>query len=211
MASVLAIGLAAAPAEAAVQVCNVTSNATPQCPSTSGNNVLITQTSGQNTVQASFNSGTRTFTGMFTAGEALNANASGQANLTAVDGAITGPLTFMLNGGTFTTATFDLLGTGSVLIQALFGDTVLGGSTVNLSESGTNFFGITATGSELFTGFRLTSQTGTLTEVRQVRLGGVQTAVPEPGTWALMLIGFGAIGVGMRRRRRSSPSIMQIA
>jgi hypothetical protein len=128
---------------------------------------------------------------MFTAGEALNANASGQANLTAVDGAITGPLTFMLNGGTFTTATFDLLGTGSVLIQALFGDTVLGGSTVNLSESGTNFFGITATGSELFTGFRLTSQTGTLTEVRQVRLGGVQTAVPEPGTWALMLIGFG--------------------
>lgn len=26
-------------------------------------------------------------------------------------------------------------------------------------------------------------------------------AVPEPGTWAMMLLGFGAIGVGMRRRR----------
>lgn len=27
-------------------------------------------------------------------------------------------------------------------------------------------------------------------------------AVPEPSTWAMMLMGFGAIGVGLRRRRR---------
>lgn len=27
-----------------------------------------------------------------------------------------------------------------------------------------------------------------------------QSAVPEPGTWAMMLMGFGAIGLGMRRR-----------
>lgn len=30
---------------------------------------------------------------------------------------------------------------------------------------------------------------------------GAAGAVPEPATWAMMLIGFGAIGVGMRRRR----------
>ncbi|UUR07265.1 PEPxxWA-CTERM sorting domain-containing protein [Sphingomonas glaciei] len=29
----------------------------------------------------------------------------------------------------------------------------------------------------------------------------VTAAVPEPGTWALMLFGFGAVGVAMRRRR----------
>lgn len=29
------------------------------------------------------------------------------------------------------------------------------------------------------------------------------TAVPEPGTWAMMLMGFGAAGFAMRRRRRS--------
>ena len=39
---------------------------------------------------------------------------------------------------------------------------------------------------------------------------GVVTAVPEPGTWALMLLGFGAIGFSMRRRRRVS-SLLQMA
>jgi len=34
-------------------------------------------------------------------------------------------------------------------------------------------------------------------------------AVPEPGTWALMLLGFGGIGMAMRRRRR--PVLAQVA
>lgn len=35
-------------------------------------------------------------------------------------------------------------------------------------------------------------------------------AVPEPGTWAMMLIGFGAMGVSMRRRRRTQ-NLAQVA
>jgi hypothetical protein len=31
----------------------------------------------------------------------------------------------------------------------------------------------------------------------------ITSAVPEPGTWGMMLIGFGAVGYGMRRRRRN--------
>ena len=30
-------------------------------------------------------------------------------------------------------------------------------------------------------------------------------AVPEPSTWSMMLIGFGALGVAVRRRRRKAP------
>lgn len=35
--------------------------------------------------------------------------------------------------------------------------------------------------------------------------------VPEPATWAMMLLGFGGIGVSMRRRRKQTASLRQIA
>ena len=36
-------------------------------------------------------------------------------------------------------------------------------------------------------------------------------AVPEPSTWAMMLIGFGAVGFSMRRRKASNGRAMQLA
>ncbi len=36
--------------------------------------------------------------------------------------------------------------------------------------------------------------------MRQIRLEAVASAVPEPATWATMLIGFGAVGHSMRKR-----------
>jgi hypothetical protein len=40
--------------------------------------------------------------------------------------------------------------------------------------------------------------------------GGIAfAAVPEPATWGMMLMGFGAIGFAMRRRRR--PTLLQLA
>ena len=37
------------------------------------------------------------------------------------------------------------------------------------------------------------------------------TPVPEPGTWAMLLLGFGGVGLMMRRRRRPAPAFAQIA
>jgi len=44
-----------------------------------------------------------------------------------------------------------------------------------------------------------------------VTLGSVPAPVPEPATWALMLLGFGGMGMALRRSRRRKPALMQIA
>lgn len=42
-----------------------------------------------------------------------------------------------------------------------------------------------------------------------INLFGATTAVPEPGTWGLMLLGFAGVGVALRRKRK--PALTQIA
>ena len=53
---------------------------------------------------------------------------------------------------------------------------------------------------------------GSADALRQVRIasteGGVPP-VPEPATWAMMLLGFGVVGYSMRRRR--TPALSQLA
>jgi len=42
-------------------------------------------------------------------------------------------------------------------------------------------------------------------------VGDFVSVVPEPSTWAMLLLGFGAIGYTMRRRRRLHPQLKQLA
>jgi hypothetical protein len=46
-----------------------------------------------------------------------------------------------------------------------------------------------------------------------VLIGGLtlNESVPEPATWAMMLLGFGAMGVAFRRRRRTTVTLPQLA
>ena len=55
----------------------------------------------------------------------------------------------------------------------------------------------------------LTAGGNTVTSFAQIGAGAV-AAVPEPATWAMMLIGFGAMGVSLRRRRRTN-NLLQAA
>ena len=59
--------------------------------------------------------------------------------------------------------------------------------------------GITGVNFQPVTFNRPTYRNGTLTFLT----GGGSGAVPEPGAWALMLVGFGVLGVAVRRRRAS--------
>lgn len=56
---------------------------------------------------------------------------------------------------------------------------------------------------------------GSASPIEHVKQNSIQltgdTALPEPGTWGLMLLGFGGIGMIMRRSRRRNATLMQIA
>jgi hypothetical protein len=104
------------------------------------------------------------------------------------------PSFFILTGGTnVNPITFDL--TGITLIN----------------RSTSNFLDFSASGIFHWAGFDPTpgvfqfSAQGT----NVTSMSFSAQAVPEPGTWALMLLGFGGIGLAMRRRRR--PALAQIA
>ena len=71
--------------------------------------------------------------------------------------------------------------------------------------SGNTSFGFQATGLDVITNVRFVADTPptSIDLVKQVRITVAPGAVPEPGTWAMMLLGFGAMGYSVRRRRRS--------
>lgn len=51
-----------------------------------------------------------------------------------------------------------------------------------------------------FDTFRLSNVTGNDFYMEDLKFSSVSGAVPEPSTWAMMLLGFGGIGFAMRRR-----------
>jgi hypothetical protein len=57
----------------------------------------------------------------------------------------------------------------------------------------------------------LISSTGAIFQVKQNSINLAPGAVPEPGTWGLMLLGFAGIGMVFRRSRRRSGALLQIA
>jgi hypothetical protein len=134
----------------------------------------------------------------------------------ATDGGITYLDVAVDPGYDFTLAGFnlnDLAGNGDwfVKISAFNGATLL--QSAVFTESNNTKFKIAATGGDTLTHFQIqlvTDATGTtavplngalqLDGVGQIRIDGV-AVVPEPATWAMMIMGFGGVGSLLRRRR----------
>lgn len=69
--------------------------------------------------------------------------------------------------------------------------------------SGNTFFAFDAVAGQLIANVRFVADTppGEITTIKQVRIIAAP-AIPEPGTWAMMLLGFAAAGIAIRRQRR---------
>ena len=97
-------------------------------------------------------------------------------------------------------AIFDLnpggLGQGiGFTLNLVGGGTEFAGS---LLTSTVGFFGFTSTNA--FTSVTLRGDSGCCAETYNLDNLQFGSAVPEPGTWMLMVVGFGLVGAGMRKR-----------
>lgn len=93
-------------------------------------------------------------------------------------------------------------------------------NNLRYTNNGNRDFRLDATGSNVITSITLSGRygaganTGNLAPIIQEKQNDVFTAtpaVPEPATWAMMLLGFGATGFAMRRSRRRKGLITQFA
>lgn len=120
-------------------------------------------------------------------------------------------LNFSLSAGTFNNLEFNLFGVndgGRAFFTAIDnnGDVFnFGGANGFALGNGSNFFGFLGIDGQSISSFSISITPGSIQNVQQIRLDEAVAigAVPEPGTWAMMLLGFGAMGVSLRRRRRS--------
>lgn len=117
-------------------------------------------------------------------------------------------LSFYL-GSIDTYNTFQLLDKAGNVIQTFTGSAFLGGPSGNQVLPNTNRL-VTITrgnGDPLISGVRILSSQNSA-EVDNVRF---ISAVPEPSTWLMMILGVGIVGAAMRRRNQARPTNVSYA
>jgi hypothetical protein len=162
---------------------------------------------GDNTLQGTTNQTGSTV--VFTSStDDLLAPPQGQARIEPVDGSLGALVLSLSDLSTFTSAEFNILASvgGPVTLSAYDASNMLLASlSSTLSGSGQNYYGFLADSSTPITSIGIMAGPNTvISSIGQFRVGGISSVaepVPEPGTWAMLLVGFGALGFAMRRRK----------
>jgi hypothetical protein len=109
--------------------------------------------------------------------------------------------------GVFSVTTATSPDSAVTLLNVLTGQPVYG--TLVANNTGTGYSLNLSTSLAANTWYRFTYTANMATAGDLSGTANFYVAVPEPATWALMLLGFGGMGLALRRRRR--PVLAQIA
>ena len=117
---------------------------------------------------------------------------------------VSGPVTLKF-ASSLTAAGFNMVSNGSAYsFQALLGGVVIESFQSSVvSNSASNFYGFTGSN---FDAIRINNLSNGFYLIDNVQLG-LASAVPEPGTWAMMLLGLGFVGGALRSRRRHRTNV----
>ena len=147
---------------------------------------------------------------VFTGDELLSDPSNGQARIEAAMGGFNFlEITLQNPALAFTAMEFNLLSTtgGGATISAIDNFGTLFTEDFTLGANGENRINLFATNNEVFKLVRIQTAAD-LADIRQIRVDGNPGFsitplgfVPEPAAWAMMLLGFGAAGAMLRRRR----------
>lgn len=174
-----------------------------------GNNVTFQNPVGNNsaTLSSDTNQGDNvTFT---TVGNLLFSPSNGAARITATDGSLENlewhltDLTTAFDLGVFNINTPNRGGATSVTVYAYNQTGTEFSNVFSIAGNGQHFFTVDADGTDLISSIRFVATGGGVDDVRQVRIEGVESiaAVPEPSTWAMMILGFAGVGFMAYRRK----------
>lgn len=149
----------------------------------------------------SFMGGTFTFDGFGGFPNYLGVSTSGGAAIRTVFG---NPSTDFTNRGTVVYDANTLGGYGSfpnrTTVPFTNGENFLG---LRVTSAGQDYYGFAYTTDTVLNGFAFENLPG----VGITATTDFGAAVPEPGAWALLILGFGMVGAASRRARRSRTSV----
>jgi len=138
----------------------------------------------------------------------LTSSSQGQARLSADGGALDSLRFFLTGGQSFGDVEFNLHNAASDTSQVTV--TFLGsfGSETRTFDlkNGSNWFAASTDNGDRISAVLFDTNGSGVGDLRQVRLGAF-TAVPEPASWALLLGGFGILGLATRRQKRTAMTL----